>query len=65
MTQQQYIINRKVNIVELANTLGNISDLRLRLRLKMSGSPLSEFISQDPKLNWFWNDLKNQLEYHS
>lgn len=26
MTQQQYIINRKVNIVELANTLGNISE---------------------------------------
>ena len=25
MTQQQYIINRKVNIVELAQTLGNIS----------------------------------------
>ena len=26
MTQQQYIINRKLNIVELANTLGNISE---------------------------------------
>lgn len=26
MTQQQYIINRKVNIVELAKTLGNISE---------------------------------------
>lgn len=26
MTQQQYIINRKVNIVELAQTLGNISE---------------------------------------
>jgi hypothetical protein len=26
MTQQQYIISRKVNIVELANTLGNISE---------------------------------------
>jgi molybdenum-dependent DNA-binding transcriptional regulator ModE len=25
MTQQQYVINRKVNIVELAQTLGNIS----------------------------------------
>ena len=37
----------------------------LRLRLKLSSSPLSEFISQDPKLNWFWTDLKNQFEYHS
>ena len=37
----------------------------LRLRLKMNSTPLSEFISQDPKLNWFWTDLKNQLEYHS
>lgn len=26
MTQQQYIINRKLNIVELAQTLGNISE---------------------------------------
>lgn len=26
MTQQQYIINRKLNIVELANKLGNISE---------------------------------------
>lgn len=26
MTQQQYIINRKVNIVEFARTLGNISE---------------------------------------
>src|SRR5688500_7259135 len=26
MTQQQYIINRKVNIVELGKTLGNISE---------------------------------------
>ena len=25
MNQQQYIINRKANIVELADTLGNIS----------------------------------------
>ena len=26
MTQQQYIINRKANIVELGKTLGNISE---------------------------------------
>ncbi len=26
MTQAQYIINRKLNIVELANKLGNISE---------------------------------------
>lgn len=31
MTQQQYIINRKVNIFELGKTLGNISDACRRL----------------------------------
>ena len=31
MTQQQYIINRKLNILELGQTLGNISDACRRL----------------------------------
>ncbi len=26
MTQQQYIINRKLNVLELGQTLGNISE---------------------------------------
>ena len=31
MTQQQYIINRKTNIVELGKVLGNISEACRRL----------------------------------
>lgn len=33
MTQQQYIIGRKVNIIELGETLGNISEACRRLRV--------------------------------
>ena len=31
MTQRQYIINRKLNIIELAEKLGNISEASRRL----------------------------------
>ena len=31
MTQRQYIINRKLNILELGKTLGNISEACRRL----------------------------------
>jgi hypothetical protein len=37
----------------------------LRLRLKLNSTPLNEFISQDPHLGWFWNDVRSSLELHS
>jgi len=37
----------------------------IRLRLKIDSAPINEFISQDPKLNWFWQDFKTQMEFHS
>lgn len=37
----------------------------LRLRLKLNSNPINEFISQDPHLNWFWNEIRSSLELHS
>lgn len=37
----------------------------LRLNLKLQGSPLFDMISQDPKLDWFWTDVKNGIQLHS
>ncbi len=37
----------------------------LRLNLKLQSSPLSDMISQDPKLNWFWDDVKSGIQLHS
>ena len=52
MTQQQYIINRKMNILELGETLGNISLACRRLGVsRHNGHPavrvLSEHTSED------------------
>lgn len=37
----------------------------LRLRTNLQSSPLNEFISQDPMLNWFWPSVRNDRELHS
>ncbi len=37
----------------------------LRLQLKLTSCPLYDVIHQDPKLNWFWSDVKNGLHLHS
>ena len=37
----------------------------LRLQLKLKSSPLFDMISQDPKLDWFWPDVKNGIQLHS
>lgn len=37
----------------------------LRLKLKLESNPLFDMISQDPKLDWFWDDVKNGIQLHS
>ncbi len=37
----------------------------LRIQLKLNSCPLFDVISQDPKLTWFWSDVKNSLHLHS
>jgi hypothetical protein len=37
----------------------------LRLNLKLKSCPLYDMISQDPKLGWFWKDVKNGIQLHS
>jgi hypothetical protein len=37
----------------------------LRLSLKLQSNPLFDVISQDPKLEWFWNDVKSGIQLHS
>ncbi len=37
----------------------------LRIQLKLTSSPQQDMISQDPKLNWFWSDVKSGLQLHS
>ncbi len=37
----------------------------LRLSLKLESNPLSDMISQDPSLGWFWSDVKNGIQLHS
>jgi hypothetical protein len=37
----------------------------LRLQMKLTSSPISDLISTDPQLNWFWKDVRNQLQLHS
>ncbi|MBC7419488.1 MAG: hypothetical protein H7328_02055 [Bdellovibrio sp.] len=37
----------------------------LRLQLKVSSCSLYDMISQDPKLNWFWEGIKNDIQLHS
>lgn len=37
----------------------------LRKELKLSSAMLNDVISQDPKLEWFWNDVKSGIQLHS
>lgn len=37
----------------------------LRRQLKLQSCPLYDMISQDPKLDWFWTDVKNGIQLHS
>lgn len=37
----------------------------LRLKLQLKSCPLFDMISQDPKLDWFWSDVKSGLQLHS
>lgn len=53
-----------LNVVTIGPGFDDLESF-LRLRLKLNSSPLNEFISQDPSLNWFWSDVRNHLELHS
>lgn len=53
-----------LNIVTIGPGFDEIESL-LRLQLKISTEPLKDAISYDPKLNWFWTDLKSQIQLHS
>ncbi len=37
----------------------------LRLQMKLTSNPISDVISTDPRLSWFWKDVKSQLQLHS
>lgn len=37
----------------------------LRQNLKLQTQILSDMIYVDPKLNWFWSDVKNAIQLHS
>jgi hypothetical protein len=37
----------------------------LRIQMKLTSNPISDVISTDPRLNWFWKDIKSQLQLHS
>jgi len=37
----------------------------LRVQLKLTSNPITDVIYQDPKLNWFWKDVRSQLQLHS
>lgn len=63
-------IFQKLSTIDTLNvvTIGpGFDDLEsfLRLRLKLNLNPINEFISQDPKLKWFWNEIRSGLELHS
>lgn len=34
-------------------------------KMKLESNPLSDMISQDPKLGWFWEDVKSSIQLHS
>ena len=54
----------KLNVVTIGPGFDDLESF-LRLRLQIDSSPINEFISQDPHLNWFWKDVRTQLELHS
>ena len=37
----------------------------LRIQMKLTSNPISDVISTDPQLGWFWKDVKSQLQLHS
>ncbi len=37
----------------------------LRIQMRLTSNPISDVISTDPNLNWFWKDIKSQLQLHS
>lgn len=53
-----------LNIVTIGPGFDEIESL-LRLQLKVCTIPLQDVISRDPHLNWFWTDLKSQIQLHS
>lgn len=53
-----------LNIVTIGPGFDEIESL-LRLQLKVCTNPIRDFISHDPNLNWFWKDLRSQLQLHS
>lgn len=53
-----------LNIVTIGPGFDEIESL-LRLQLKVCTNPLQDVISRDPHLNWFWADLKSQIQLHS
>lgn len=53
-----------LNIVTIGPGFDEIESL-LRLQLKVCTNPLRDVISHDPRLNWFWKDLKSQIQLHS
>lgn len=53
-----------LNVVTIGPGFDDLESF-LRLRLKLNSSPINEFISQDPHLNWFWNEIRSSLELHS
>lgn len=53
-----------LNIVTIGPGFDEIESL-LRLQLKVCTNPLKDVISHDPKLNWFWKDLRSQIQLHS
>lgn len=54
----------QLNVVTIGPGLDEL-EVFLRLKMKLTTNPVRDFISQDPKLNWFWVDVKNNLEFHS
>jgi hypothetical protein len=37
----------------------------LRVQMRLLSNPISDVINQDPRLNWFWKDVRSQLQLHS
>lgn len=54
----------RLNVVTIGPGFDDLESF-LRLRLKLNSGPLNEFISQDPHLNWFWNEVRSHIELHS
>ncbi len=53
-----------LNIVTIGPGFDDIES-RLRLQLNVNTEKLTDVILHDPQLNWFWKDLKEQIQLHS